>query len=135
MSIDIDDLSYDELLDLNDRILARLKHLDAADTLNAMMKLNLGSKVYFDSGKRGMQVGTLIKFNQKTVTVLTDDGRRRSDRSAAIQRTAGVQHPAADRSRHGSAVHPALVLVADQRDQRVDRNDRVLCHCSRLPVR
>ena len=77
MSIDIDDLTYDELLDLNDRILACLKHLDAADTLNAMMKLNLGSKVCFDSGKHGMQVGTLIKFNQKTVTVLTDDGRRR----------------------------------------------------------
>ena len=77
MSIDIDDLSYDELLDLNDRIIARLKHLDAADTIDAMMKLNLGSKVCFDSGKHGMQVGTLIKFNQKTVTVLTDDGRRR----------------------------------------------------------
>lgn len=77
MSIDIDDLPYDELLDLNDRIIARLKHLDAADTIDAMMKLNLGSKVCFDSGKHGMQVGTLIKFNQKTVTVLTDDGRRR----------------------------------------------------------
>ena len=76
MPIELDDLSYDELLDLNDRILARLKHLDAADTLNAMMKLNLGSKVCFDSGKHGMQVGTLIKFNQKTVTVLTDEGRR-----------------------------------------------------------
>ena len=77
MSIDIDGLSYDELLDLNDRIIARLKHLDAADTIDAMMKLTLGSKVCFDAGKRGMQVGTLIKFNQKTVTVLTDDGRRR----------------------------------------------------------
>lgn len=77
MTIELDDLSYDELLDLNDRILARLKHLDAADTLNAMMTLNLGTQVCFDSGKHGMQVGTLIKFNQKTVTVLTDDGRRR----------------------------------------------------------
>ena len=77
MSIDIDGLSYDELLNLNDRIIARLKHLDAADTTDAMMKLTLGSKVCFDSGKHGIQVGTLIKFNQKTVTVLTDDGRRR----------------------------------------------------------
>jgi hypothetical protein len=42
-----------------------------------MMKLTLGSKVCFDSGKHGMQGGTLITFNQKTVTVLTDDGRRR----------------------------------------------------------
>ncbi|HEY9120427.1 MAG TPA: hypothetical protein VIN33_11760 [Marinobacter sp.] len=77
MSIDIDGLSYEELLDLNDRIIARLKHLDASDTLNAMMKLNLGSKVCFDAGHQGIQVGTLIKFNQKTVTVLTDNGRRR----------------------------------------------------------
>ena len=42
-----------------------------------LMKLNLGSKVCLDSGKHGMQVGTLINFKQKTVTVLTDDGRRR----------------------------------------------------------
>ena len=77
MNIEIDDLSYDELLDLNDRIIAHLKHLDAADALNAMMKFNIGAKVCFDSGKHGIQVGTLIKFNQKTVTVLTDDGRRR----------------------------------------------------------
>ena len=77
MSIDINDLSYDELLDLNDRIIARLKHLDAADALNAMMKYNMGAKVCFDAGKNGIQVGTLIKFNQKTVTVLSDDGRRR----------------------------------------------------------
>lgn len=76
MDIDIDNLTYDELLDLNDRIIARLKQLDAADTIDAMMKLTLGSKVCFDSGKHGVQVGTLIKFNQKTVTVLTEDRRR-----------------------------------------------------------
>jgi hypothetical protein len=76
ISIDIDGLSYDELLNLNDSIITRLKYLDAADTIDAMMKLSLGSKVCFDSGKHGIQVGTLINFNQKTVTVPTDDGRR-----------------------------------------------------------
>ena len=76
MTIELDELSYDELLDLNDRIIARLKFLDATDALNAMMKFNLGAKVCFDSTKHGMQVGTLIKFNQKTVTVLTDEGRQ-----------------------------------------------------------
>lgn len=76
MSIELDELSYDELLDLNDRIIARLKHLDAADALNAMMKFNLGAKVCFDSSKHGMQTGTIIKFNPKTVVVLTDEGRR-----------------------------------------------------------
>lgn len=77
MSIELDDLSYDELLDLNGRIIARLKHLEAADALNAMMKFNLGAKVCFDSSSRhGMQTGTIIKFNPKTVVVLTDEGHR-----------------------------------------------------------
>ena len=76
MTIELDDLSYDELLDLNDRILERLKILDARDALNAMMKFDVGAKVCFDSSKHGMQVGILIKFNQKTVTVFTGDGRR-----------------------------------------------------------
>jgi hypothetical protein len=76
MSVEIDDLSYDELLDLNDRIIARLKHLEASDALNAMMKFNLGAKVCFDSSKHGMQTGIIIKFNPKTVVVLTDGGRR-----------------------------------------------------------
>ena len=76
MTIDLDDLSYDELLYLNDRIIERLKILDATDALNAMMKFNVGAKVCFDSTKHGVQVGTLIKFNQKTVTVLTEGGRQ-----------------------------------------------------------
>jgi Na+(H+)/acetate symporter ActP len=33
----------------------------------------------------------------------------------AGERAAGLQYPAADRGRHGAAVHPALVLVANQR--------------------
>ena len=65
MSIDINDLSYDELLDLNDRIIARLKHLDAADALNAMMKFNMGAKVCFDAGKHGIQL-SLIHISEPT---------------------------------------------------------------------
>jgi len=76
MSIEFDDLSCDELLDLNDSIIARLKHLDAAAALNAMMKFNLGAKVCFDSSRHGMQTGTIIKFNPKTVVVLTEEGHR-----------------------------------------------------------
>ena len=43
MAIELDELSYDELLDLNARIIERLKILDAADALNAMMKFNVGA--------------------------------------------------------------------------------------------
>ncbi len=43
--------------------------LEATETIYAMMKLNVGAKVCFDSSKLGMQVGTIIKFNQKTIPV------------------------------------------------------------------
>jgi hypothetical protein len=53
MTIELDALSYDELLDLNDRIIERLKILDATDALNAMMKFNVGAKVCFDCHQAG----------------------------------------------------------------------------------
>ena len=46
------------------------------------------------------------------------DGRRGRALAAAGERPAGVSDPAPDRRRHRSAVHPALVLVADQRGER-----------------
>ena len=41
-----------------------------------MMKFNVGAKMCFDATRHGMQEGILIKFNQRTVTVLTDEGRQ-----------------------------------------------------------
>ena len=44
--------------------------LDAAEDVQSMMRFNLGNRVSFDAGRHGMKVGTIIKFNQKTVVVL-----------------------------------------------------------------
>ncbi len=74
MSIDIDNLSREELVELNDRVIERLKYLDAVYAQRAMMVLNIGSQVSFDSSRHGRVFGTLIKFNRKTVVVLTEDG-------------------------------------------------------------
>jgi len=72
--IDLEDLSYEELVTLNDEIVDRLNRLDAIQSLLAMAALNIGTKVSFDS-KRGRQVGRVIKLNTKTVGIVTDDGR------------------------------------------------------------
>ncbi len=76
MSIDIDNLSMEELEDLNDRIIERLKFLDSVKAQQAMMAFNLGTQVTFESSKRGRQFGTIIKFNRKTVVVLTEDRKQ-----------------------------------------------------------
>lgn len=72
--IDLEGLSYEELLALNDEVVDRLNRLDVIESLQAMASLNIGTKVSFDS-KRGRQVGRVIKLNTKTVGIVTDDGR------------------------------------------------------------
>jgi len=75
MTLVIDTLSLDELIELNDRIVERIKQLEDRQVLHDMMAFNLGETVSFDS-KYGRQVGTIVKFNRKTVVVITDEGRK-----------------------------------------------------------
>ena len=75
MNINIDNMSEDELLALNRRVIARLKLIQQHNTLNSMIKFEVGQRVSFDPDGR-MRTGVLIKFNPKTVVVLTDDGQR-----------------------------------------------------------
>ena len=76
MKIDIESMSYDDLVELNSKIVARLKFLDSMQAHKAMMRFNPGDQVCFDSPGRGKQFGTLVKYNKKTVTVITESGER-----------------------------------------------------------
>lgn len=74
--IDIDRFTETELIDLNHRIVERLRFLQQVRDHRAMLEFGIGDRVAFDPpGQPGLQ-GVLIKYNKKTVTVLTDDGRR-----------------------------------------------------------
>ncbi|WP_419597263.1 hypothetical protein [Thiolapillus sp.] len=48
MPIDIDGLSFEELLDLNQRVVARLKMLESMQAHIEMMQFNLGQQVSFE---------------------------------------------------------------------------------------
>ena len=76
MEIDIDSMSYEELNDLNHKIVERLKFLDLMHTHKEMMKFNPGDQVCFEPSGRGKQFGTLVKYNKKTVTVITESGQK-----------------------------------------------------------
>ena len=76
MPVDIDPLSYEELIALNHRIVERLKFLDSLQAHRAMMAFDVGARVSFESTREGRLTGTLVKFNRKTVTVITDDNRQ-----------------------------------------------------------
>ena len=75
MKIDIDHLTEEELIELNHKIVERLKFLESMHTHNEMMQFSPGEKVSFEPPGRGRQVGTLVKYNKKTVTVITESGQ------------------------------------------------------------
>ena len=75
MPVDIDGLSFEELLELNERIVARLKVMESMQAHMEMMAFNLGARVSFQT-RTGRQFGTLVKRNRKTVTVITEGGQR-----------------------------------------------------------
>lgn len=76
MIIDIDELSEKELIDLNHRIVERLKFLESVRSHNEMMDFNIGERVSFSPAGREKQFGVLVKYNRKTVSVVTEEGER-----------------------------------------------------------
>ena len=76
MKIDIDRLTQKELIELNYRIVERLKFLESMRAHADMMEFSVGEKVRFHSSGQEMSIGVLVKYNKKTVTVLTEDGQK-----------------------------------------------------------
>jgi hypothetical protein len=76
MRIDIDTLSEAELIDLNNRIVARLRFLSQMRAHAQMLDFRIGDRVSFQPDGPRVIVGILTRYNRKTVTIVTDDGQR-----------------------------------------------------------
>ncbi len=74
MKIDINSLTEAELIDLNHRIVERLKFLNQARAHVRMLDFKIGDRVSFQPEGRPVVVGMLTRYNKKTVTVITDSG-------------------------------------------------------------
>lgn len=71
----IPELSENQLILLNQKIIERLKLLSKARQLNEISKYSVGDKISFEhSGS--VVTGKIIRLNQKTVSILTDDNHR-----------------------------------------------------------
>lgn len=75
-TIDIDQLSEAELVDLNRRIVARLRFLGQMRAHVQMLEFTVGDRVSFQPEGRPPLVGLLTRYNRKTVTVLTEAGEQ-----------------------------------------------------------
>ena len=75
MKINIDELTEAELIDLNHRIVERLRFLNQGRAHSQMLKFKIGDRVTFQPGGRPPVFGMLTRYNKKTVTIITDDGQ------------------------------------------------------------
>lgn len=87
MQIDIDSLSEVELLDLNHRVVARLRYLRESRAHEQMLKFAIGDHVLFRTRDGQEIVGTLTRYNKKSVTVVTAEDDRWTVSPECLQRT------------------------------------------------
>ncbi len=67
MTIDIDQLSEAELIDLNHRIVERLRFLSQMRAHVEMLEFKIGDRVTFQPHVQGQLEGLLTRYNKKTV--------------------------------------------------------------------
>ena len=72
--MNIENMSLEELCDLNRRVVARIQALNQFKQQFQMINFSLGEKVQFRNKQGERVVGVLTKYNRKTVSILTEDG-------------------------------------------------------------
>lgn len=74
MKIDITQLSEQELVALNRQVVERLRFLQQMRVHARMLDFNVGDRVSFSPDGRPTLFGVLVRYNKKTVTVITEGG-------------------------------------------------------------
>jgi hypothetical protein len=95
MTIDIDKLTEAQLIDLNNRIVARLKFLHEMRAHARMLDFSIGESVSFQPEGRPMLTGIIAKYNRKTVSIITTDGQQWNVAPAFLRKSEAAPGPAA----------------------------------------
>jgi hypothetical protein len=74
MNLNIDHLTEAELIELNHKIVERLRLMRQIRSHKEMFRFKIGDRVSFHPSGHESQTGTLTRFNRKSVTVITDNG-------------------------------------------------------------
>ena len=88
--IDIDRLTEAELIDLNNRVVERLRFLHQARAQSRMLEFSVGDRVSFQPEGREPLLGVLTRYNKKTVTVITEQGQRWNVSPGALRKVKDV---------------------------------------------
>jgi hypothetical protein len=90
MKIDIDQLSEEELIDLNNRVVARLRFLNQMRAHSQMLDFRIGDQVTFHPDGHPQLFGIVTRYNRKTVTVITNGGQHWNVAPGLLRRAAST---------------------------------------------
>ena len=96
MKIDIDKLTEAELIDLNNRVVERLRFFNQMRAHGQMLHFKIGDRVSFQPEGQPIVIGMLTRYNRRTVTVITDSGQRWNVAPTLLRRadsSVGAQAP------------------------------------------
>ena len=87
MSIDLDKMTEADLIDLHNRVVARLNFLQQMRAHSQMLDFSIGERVSFSPDGRPTLTGVITKYNKKTVSVMTEAGQRWNVSPALLRKT------------------------------------------------
>jgi len=91
MKIDISQLSESELIALNRQIVERLRFLQQSRAHARMLEFCVGDRVSFEPDGRPTLFGVLVRYNKKTVTVVTEGGEQWNVAPSLLRRVVDVE--------------------------------------------
>lgn len=91
MRIDIDRLSEEELIDLNHKIISRLRFLRDMRSHAAMVKFRIGERVRFHPAGHPEINGIITRYNKKSVSIIADNGQRWNVHPSFLSKVAADQ--------------------------------------------
>jgi hypothetical protein len=96
VAINIDQLTEAELIDLNHRIVARLKFLQQMRAHASMLQFSLGERITFQPEGQPVLFGIITKYNRKSVTVITEGGQHWTVAPSFLRKLKPVREAAED---------------------------------------
>ena len=98
MKIDITQLSEQELVALNRQVVERLRFLQQMRVHARMLDFNVGDRVSFSPDGRPTLFGVLVRYNKKTVTVITEGGEHWNVAPGLLRKVEDITSPTRDES-------------------------------------
>jgi len=76
MNININQLTEAELVELNQKIVERLRFFHQMRAHASMLNFSIGDRVVFDTDDGRTITGTLVRYNKRSVSIIADDHHR-----------------------------------------------------------